>query len=152
MLMSVKEYAAKAAVSPSTVQRRLSRGELKGRRFGRAWYVELEASDAPLNHPSFDNDLTAQDLALATPTSGVSELVSFSSKALNSYLMMSDRLIEEKERAFQEKIDLLKSQQQRVAELESYVRLLEGMLTQPKTATLPSLPELNVDPCGVMQV
>lgn len=39
MLMSVKEYAAKNGISVSTVQRRLNKGDLKGKRLGRVWYV-----------------------------------------------------------------------------------------------------------------
>jgi len=144
--MTVKEYAVKTAVSPSTVQRRLGRGEIKGRRMGRIWYVEADSMELPLNLPT---QLTSPTVA---PPRSTHELISFSSKALNSYLMMSDRLIAEKERNYLEKCDQLKHEQQKVAELTFYVQLLEKMLF-PSNRHEPQLPAaLSYDPCDVKHV
>lgn len=143
MLMTVKEYAVKTAVSPSTVQRRLGRGEIKGRRLGRIWYVESDS----------DTQLTS----VATPPSrttshSTNELISFSSKALNSYLIMSDRLIAEKERNYLEKCDQLSKEQQKVAELSSYVQLLEKMLFPSNRQENQPAMALSYDPCDVKHV
>jgi IS30 family transposase len=128
MLISVKEYAAKLQVSPSTVQRRLNRGELKGRRFGRVWYVEINAAEEDLAGDQLIENKEINDITRASTAPQLEQLLAFSSKALNSYLMMSDRLIVEKDKAYQEKNELLKIEQQRVAELKSYVAMLEKLL------------------------
>jgi hypothetical protein len=133
LLVSLKEYAHEHEVSASTVLRRLKRGELKGKRIGRTWYV-IKATQ-PNSTPNFANDdLTAGWSVAADPNTAavghlpVSDLVSFSSKALNSYLMMSERLLAEKDRAYQEKLAELNRERQRLVELEAYVVLLERFL------------------------
>ena len=135
MFLTVREYAAKHGVSVSTVQRRLAKGEIKGQRFGRSWYIELDSTNA---------GKTAAEIAGSVPVrqtsvpSNVKDLIDFSSKALNSYLMMSDRLLEEKEQGYNEKVRQLEIEKQRVAELESYVRMLERLLFNNRST--PALP------------
>jgi len=57
--------------------------------------------------------------------SALSEIISFSSKALNSYLITNDKLIAEKEKRIEEKEFLIKSLSQKIAEMESYIKALE---------------------------
>ncbi len=129
MLLSVREYAAAQGVSASTIQRRLQRGELKGKRFGRAWYVQVSSvatSSEAAPETSTPLPLLGAEQMQHSPT--LKELIAFSSKALNSYLLMSDRLVAEKERSFEEMQQQLNAEKQRVAELTNYVRILENLV------------------------
>jgi hypothetical protein len=144
MLMSVREYAATQAVSPSTIQRRLGRGDLKGRKVGRAWFVDVQdlAQAKPaLASAEMTNLALGGNDSEKSPT--VKELISFSAKALNSYLMMSDRLLEEKEKTFEEKRIELCHYKQRVAELEAYVELLETSLFSGRSSNKNFLPQMS---------
>ena len=144
MLMSVREYAATQGVSPSTIQRRLGRGDLKGRKVGRAWFVDVQdltQTTAVSTGAEVGIAGLAAKEAEKSPT--VKELISFSAKALNSYLMMSDRLIEEKEKAFEEKRVELCHYKQRVAELEAYVELLETSLFSGRSNAKNALPQMS---------
>lgn len=59
-------------------------------------------------------------------------IVEFSSKALHHYLLMSEKLVAEKDARLQERDQQLQEKKQEVADLENYVQLLEGELTRQK--------------------
>lgn len=135
---SIREYTQRMNVSASTVRRQIAGGKLYAKKFGRHWYVQ--STTVPPDHdPAWDatgdeTEQTAGPLAMrAAPSGGdLAHVVEFSSKALHHYLMLSEKLIAEKDLRLKEKDEQLSASKQESAELEAYVRILENELERQK--------------------
>lgn len=121
---SVREYARRAGITPMMVERKLQEGELLSRMIGGEWYIQVNDALAVAPEPSF-REATTDVARSARDDSGLQGVIDFSSKALHHYLLMSDKLLAEKDLRLQEREAQLSEKKQAVAELESYVQLLE---------------------------
>jgi excisionase family DNA binding protein len=131
---SIREYTQRMRVSTSTVRRQIQEGRLFARKFGRHWYIQPPENLAPqAEEPKFEESM--MDLApasLAKEGGGIQSIVEFSSKALHHYLLMSEKLIAEKDARLAERDREISGQKQEIADLENYARLLEERLAEPK--------------------
>jgi hypothetical protein len=119
--VSIREFTEKSGLSTSTIRRQIQEGRLYARKFGRNWYIQApEASEFSLAE--------MPDSASLPEKASFQGLIEFSSKALHHYLILSDRLMAEKEGRLKERVRQLEEKDQEVAELEGYVRLLEREL------------------------
>ena len=140
--ISIKEYIQQFGISDSTIRRRIRAHTIEAKRIGRQWYVFKQDESHP-EQPVRETSSKTENKPLTRllgsekiqfPTlenfkdsdSAVSEIIAFSSKALNSYLMISDRLINEHEKRIGELDSIISFQKQKIAELESYVKALES--------------------------
>jgi excisionase family DNA binding protein len=133
---SIREYTKRAGLSSSTVRRRIRKGEIKAKKFGRGWYIQPDEGEfEPMNFSQTGENVSAFDdftEAVYATEGNVSDVVSFSSKALHHYLLLSEKLVAEKDIRISEKDKQILEKSQQVAELESYVRLLEGEVEKMK--------------------
>jgi hypothetical protein len=61
---------------------------------------------------------------------GFQAIIDFSSKALHHYLLLHEKLMQEKDIRLEERALQLSEKKQTIAELESYVRMLEKALAK----------------------
>ncbi|MFH1262427.1 MAG: helix-turn-helix domain-containing protein [Pseudomonadota bacterium] len=132
---SIREYTDRMGVSISTVRRQIQEGRLFAKKFGKHWYIQppdgaVSAAPEPTLREEVD-DLHSATL-VAPQGSNVTSIVEFSSKALHHYLLMSEKLIAEKDIRLKEREQLLSEKKQEVADLEAYVKILENELTRQK--------------------
>lgn len=136
----IKEYIQKFSISDSTIRRKIRTKKLKAKQEDGKWFIWAESQkpgDGGI-FPDGGGTKTESTRALDSkkfdflpsvkgfPDGGtISEIISFSSKALNSYLMASDKLILEKDKRIEEKDEIITRQNQKISELESYVKILE---------------------------
>ena len=138
--ISIKEYIQQHGISDSTIRRHIKSRQIKSKRVGSKWFVWLDANQngefTPTNYRvegSLSSNLEPiiKDFSKFEVTkemsSSLTDVIAFSSKALNSYLVMSDKLINEKEKRIEEKDYIIKDQRQKIAELEAYVKNLEEL-------------------------
>jgi hypothetical protein len=133
---SVSEYTRRYNVSSSTVRRQIQKGRVFAKKFGRNWYVQYP--DAP-EFPDETTDISTESAVSAgapvLPQAGggtLQSVIDFSSKALHHYLLLSDKLMAEKDLRLQEKEREVNEKRQEVAELEEYTRMLEGEIQRLK--------------------
>jgi excisionase family DNA binding protein len=131
---SIREYTERMGVSMSTVRRQIQEGRLFAKKFGRHWYIQpQEIVNAPGPEPRMEESLMDfSGASLAKDGGNVASIVEFSSKALHHYLLMSEKLIAEKDARLAERDQQIAEKKQEVADLERYVQLLEGELTRKK--------------------
>lgn len=131
---SIREYTEREGISISTVRRQIQEGRLFAKKFGRHWFIQSQQKNSPSPaEPSFDEAVsTMSGASLASEGGNVQSIVEFSSKALHHYLLMSEKLIAEKDARLTERDQELQKKKQTVAELESYVGILEGELARRK--------------------
>jgi excisionase family DNA binding protein len=130
---SIREYTDRMGVSISTVRRQIQEGRLFAKKFGKHWYIQppegaISAAAEPTLREEVD-DLSAATLA-EPQGSNITSIVEFSSKALHHYLLMSEKLIAEKDSRLKERDELLSEKKQEVADLEAYVKILEVELAR----------------------
>ena len=129
--VSIREYTEQAGVSASTVRRQIRERRLFAKKFGRDWFVR------PPEYIRPPSDGAEQAGPIDLPErldsrSPQTELIDFSSKALNHYLILSEKLIAEKDLRIAERDHEVTEKRQLVAELEAYVELLEQELARQK--------------------
>ena len=136
---SIREYTERHRLSTSTVRRQIQQGRIYAKKFGRNWYVHYPDSADTGGIPaggdaSIEPQTEPMDFPAPTLGSGSSlqSVVEFSSKALHHYLMLSEKLLAEKDIRIAERERELSERRQAVAELEEYVKLLETELTRLK--------------------
>jgi excisionase family DNA binding protein len=131
---SIREYTDRMGVSISTVRRQIGEGRLFAKKFGKHWYIQpQDGSVPPPAEPSLREAVTDLTPAThATPGSNVDSIVEFSSKALHHYLLMSEKLIAEKDARLQERDLQLAEKKQEVADLEAYAKILEEELARQR--------------------
>ena len=131
---SIREYTDRMGISMSTVRRQIQEGRLFAKKFGRHWYIQpSEAAVRAEPEPKFEEALTGISSAVHAGGEGnIQSIVEFSSKALHHYLLMSEKLIAEKDVRLAERDREIAEKKQAVADLENYVSLLEGELTRQK--------------------
>ncbi|MFH1018523.1 MAG: hypothetical protein V1798_10155 [Pseudomonadota bacterium] len=130
---SVSEYKHQYNVSSSTVRRQIQKGRIFAKKFGRNWYIQYPDAQAVSAAPRTESAVMAGEPILPGAAEGnLQSVINFSSKALHHYLLLSDKLMAEKELRIQEKEKELNERRQDVAELEEYVRMLEGEVQRLK--------------------
>jgi hypothetical protein len=127
--ITIKEYIQRFGVSDSTIRRRIRSTSLKSKRIGSKILVWADNDPAVESDGGRENQI--QKFAQILPDGGhggqsLADVIAFSSKALNSYLIVSDKLVEEKDKRIEEKDSIIRDQKQKISELESYVKILEG--------------------------
>jgi hypothetical protein len=139
--ITIKEYIQRFGVSDSTIRRRIRSTSLKSKRIGSKILVWADddsslrtalSQQVPNLISSEERSINQiQKFAQAFPEGikgeqSLTDVIAFSSKALNSYLMVSDKLVEEKDKRIEEKDSIIRDQKQKISELESYIKILEG--------------------------
>ncbi len=131
---SIREYTERAGISMSTVRRQIQEGRLFAKKFGKHWYIQPpEGSVPPTAEPKFEE--TALDFSGAELAGGggnVQSIVEFSSKALHHYLLMSEKLMAEKDARIAERDQTIQEKRQQLAEIEKYVEILEGEIARQR--------------------
>ena len=144
---TIKNYIQKFEVSDSTIRRKIRTKQIPSKRIGAKIFVWADDSTnrgtegtSQTEEQQFDISRDGQRIEMLSSVnsqrhqsslpkelgSSIAELIAFSSKALNSYLMISDKLISEKDKRINERETHISDQKQRIAELESYIKALEG--------------------------
>ena len=119
--MTIREYINRYHVSLSTVHRHIQQGKVQSKKVGRNWYILGEEGVTPSIEPA----TLAPDFNFSPPEDegNLKSVVEFSSKALHHYLMMSDKLVAEKDLRIKEKEAELIEKRQTIAELTAYTEL-----------------------------
>jgi excisionase family DNA binding protein len=128
---SIREYTNRMGVSVSTVRRQIQEGRLFAKKFGGHWYIEA-SGEKETTEPKMEEALVDfnNGATLAKDGGNIASIVEFSSKALHHYLLMSEKLLAEKDSRLAEKSREVSEKQQAIAELEKYAELLEAELAE----------------------
>jgi excisionase family DNA binding protein len=131
---SIREYTDRSGVSVSTVRRQIREGRLFAKKFGRHWYIQQpDGTLPPVSELKFEEDAFGlQTAQLGSASSSVQSVVDFSSKALHHYLLLSEKLIAEKDLRLKERETELQTRRQEIAELEGYTAILEEEIRRLK--------------------
>lgn len=122
--LTIKEFCAASGKSDSTVRRHIRRKSLLHRLENGQYLIFLEGTEPLAPATAAVAGGTGPEAATSLTRAGqvdlarIEEIVSFSSKALNSYLLMSDKLTQEKDCRLREKEEMIRELKQRVQELE----------------------------------
>ncbi len=130
---SVSEYKHRYNVSSSTIRRQIQKGRIFAKKFGRNWYIQDPDAQTGMAATSQESAVSAGEPLL--PEAGgenLQSVIDFSSKALHHYLLLSEKLMAEKELRIQEKEKELNERRQEVAELEEYTHMLETEIRRLK--------------------
>ncbi len=133
--ITIKEYIQRFGISDSTIRRYIKTGQIRSKKIGSKWYVLME-DDSSENLESLKQEKKSRILeeggldlpkfpAVKSSENTLMELIAFSSKALNSYLMISDKLIGQQDKRIEDQEKYINEMNQKIAELESYIRELE---------------------------
>ncbi len=130
--VSIREYTERTGLSTSTVRRQIRKRKVFAKKFGRDWYLQL-SDDATSPYLEQDAAQSAGGPLTSLPETGNLEgVIEFSSKALHHYLILSEKLIAEKDIRLAERDVQLNEKKQECAELEGYVQLLEKEIERLK--------------------
>lgn len=132
--ISIKEYTQKHSVSDSTIRRHIKSGKIRSKMVDGKWFLYSEDSrteEEQRGTGGFSGNIQSRRFEfpnlekLKNTDDNLSEVIAFSSKALNSYLMISDKLTKEYENRIKELDEVIAFQKQKIVELESYIKTLE---------------------------
>ena len=136
--ITIKEYIQRFRISDSTIRRHIRTLKVKIKREGSKIFIWLPDEPAQdenvVSSPEDDKKFEVikpkayefQEQLISKGVNGtIADLIAFSSKALNSYLMISDKLAYEKDKRIQEREAMIRDHKQKISELESYIKMLE---------------------------
>lgn len=137
---TIEEYSERTGASISRIRRQIREGRLKAKKFGQDWFLKPADSRLSLLDEDTDPNIRIDRLDSSQAPSlydkqdkgNVRSVVEFSSKALNHYLLLSEKLIAEKDLRLAERDDQLRENKQAIAELEGYVKMLEEEIVRLK--------------------